>query len=52
MEALRCLVVDDEPLAVEVLVGYVQRTPGLVLAASGTDPIAAFRTLLEVIHPR
>ncbi len=45
MEALRCLVVDDEPLAVEVLVGYVQRTPGLVLAASGTDPIAAFRTL-------
>jgi two-component system, LytTR family, response regulator len=45
METLRCLVVDDEPLAVEVLAGYVQRTPGLVLTGSGTDPIAAFRTL-------
>lgn len=47
MEALRCLVVDDEPLAVEVLVGYVQRTPGLVNAFSGTDAIAAFRRLEE-----
>ena len=45
MEALRCLVVDDEPLAVEVLAGYVQRTPGLVLAASFTDPITAFRRM-------
>ena len=45
IEALRCLVVDDEPLAVEVLAGYVQRTPGLLLAASFTDPIAAFRRL-------
>jgi DNA-binding LytR/AlgR family response regulator len=43
MGSLRCLVVDDEPLAVEVLAGYVQRTPGLVLAASFTEPIAAFR---------
>lgn len=47
MEALRCLVVDDEPLAVEVLVAYVQRTPGLVNAFSGTDAIAAFRRLEE-----
>jgi two-component system, LytTR family, response regulator len=45
MEALRCLVVDDEPLAVEVLAGYVQRTPGLVIAASFTEPIAAFRRM-------
>lgn len=43
MGSLRCLVVDDEPLAVEVLAGYVQRTPGLVLAASFNEPIAAFR---------
>jgi len=47
MEALRCLVVDDEPLAVELLSGYVQRTPGLVLAACFTDPIMAFRKLEE-----
>jgi len=47
MDALRCLVVDDEPLAVEVLAGYVRGTPGLVLAASSTDPIMAFRKLEE-----
>lgn len=45
MDVLRCLVVDDEPLAVEVLAGYVQRTPGLVLATSTTDPIVAFWTI-------
>ncbi|QQR88056.1 MAG: histidine kinase [Flavobacteriales bacterium] len=44
-EPLTCLIVDDEPLAVELLVGYVQRTPGLVLGGSFTDPIAAFRRL-------
>ncbi len=45
MEALCCLVVDDEPLAVEVLSTYVRRTPGLLLAAAFTDPIAAFHRL-------
>jgi DNA-binding LytR/AlgR family response regulator len=47
MEALRCLVVDDEPLAVEVLSAYVKRTPGLLLSAASTDPITAFRRLEE-----
>lgn len=45
MGPLRCLVVDDEPLAVEVLSAHVQRTPGLLLAASGTDAIGAFRRI-------
>jgi two-component system LytT family response regulator len=46
MEAvLRCLVVDDEPLAVEVLAGYVKRTPGLSLSFSTTDAISAFRAI-------
>jgi DNA-binding LytR/AlgR family response regulator len=40
-------VVDDEPLAVEVLAGYVKRTPSLLLSAAFTDPIAAFRRLEE-----
>lgn len=44
-ETLTCLVVDDEPLAVELLCGHVQRTPGLLLSASFTDPIAAFRRI-------
>jgi len=46
-EPLRCLVVDDEPLAMEVLSEYVLRTPGLLLVAGCTDPIAAFRKLEE-----
>ena len=36
---------DDEPLAVELLCSYVQRTPGLVLEGSFTEPIAACRHL-------
>ena len=45
MRPLNCIVVDDEPLAVELLCGYVQRTPGLVLEGSFTEPIAACRHL-------
>lgn len=45
MEPLRCLVVDDEPLAVEVMARHVERTPGLVLAAHTTDAIEAFRRI-------
>jgi len=45
MRPLNCLVVDDEPLAVELLRGYVQRTPGLVLAGHFTEPILACRHL-------
>jgi DNA-binding LytR/AlgR family response regulator len=44
-EPLTFLIVDDEPLAVELLVGYVERTPGLVAGGAFTDPIAAFRRL-------
>ncbi len=45
MRPLNCAVVDDEPLAVELLCSYVQRTPGLVLEGSFTEPIAACRHL-------
>ena len=45
MKPLNCLVIDDEPLALELITGYVKRTPGLVLSGSFTDPIAAFRHL-------
>ena len=44
-EPLTFLIVDDEPLAVELLVGYVERTPGLVAGGAFTYPIAAFRRL-------
>ena len=41
MKALRCMVVDDEPLAVKMLENYISKTSFLSLEASFTDPVAA-----------
>ena len=41
MKNLRCIVVDDEPLAVKMLEGFVERTPFLELAGSFNDPVLA-----------
>ena len=41
MRTLRCIVVDDEPLAVKMLEGFIARTPFLELAASFNDPVLA-----------
>ena len=41
MNKLRCIVVDDEPLAVKMLEGYVARTPFLELAGCFNDPVLA-----------
>ena len=38
---LRCIVVDDEPLAVKMLEGFIARTPFLELAGSYNDPVLA-----------
>ena len=38
---LRCIVVDDEPLAVRMIENYIARTPFLTLEASFTDPVLA-----------
>jgi DNA-binding LytR/AlgR family response regulator len=48
MEPLRCVIVDDEPLAVKMLENYVARTPALTLAASFTDPVEAISRLAEL----
>ena len=48
MSPLRCIVVDDEPLAVKMLENYISRTAFLELEASFTDPVAA----LEAIRDR
>ena len=42
---LRCIIVDDEPLAVKMLEGYVARTPFLQLAASFNDPVEALQAI-------
>jgi two-component system, LytTR family, response regulator len=41
--SLRVAILDDEPLAIELLTDYVQRTEGLVLVTAGTDPYAVLR---------
>ena len=46
MKTLRCIVVDDEPLAVKMLENFISRTAFMELEASFTDPVAA----LEVIR--
>ena len=45
MNPLRCVIVDDEPLAVKLLEGFVARTPFLALAGSYTDPVAAMTAI-------
>ena len=48
MKALRCMVVDDEPLAVKMLENFISKTSFLALEASFTDPVAA----LDAIRSR
>lgn len=47
MRTLTCMIVDDEPLAVKMLEGFVDRTPYLKLEASFNDPVLALSTLRE-----
>ncbi len=44
---LTCMIIDDEPLAVKLLEGFVQRTPFLTLKASYTDSIEALAQLRQ-----
>ena len=48
MSLLRCIVVDDEPLAVKMLEGFIARTPGLELAASYNDPVQALAGIRDL----
>ena len=40
---LNCIVVDDEPLAIALLSDYINKTPGLTLTASTSDPMNALK---------
>jgi two-component system LytT family response regulator len=44
---LTCYLIDDESHAIELLAGYVRRTPGLVLAGSSTHSLAALQAITE-----
>jgi len=47
MTTLNCMIVDDEPLAVQLLESYVKKTPGLQLVASFTDSISSINAIRE-----
>lgn len=45
MNALRCLIADDEPIAREIIAEYINLVPGLELAHSCSNALEAFRKL-------
>jgi len=45
---LNCVIIDDEPLALDVIAGYIEQTPFLKLAGKFTHPVKAFTFLEEV----
>ncbi|HLK29265.1 MAG TPA: LytTR family DNA-binding domain-containing protein [Puia sp.] len=44
---IRCLIIDDEPLAVRLVSSYIQQVPGLEIAAACNSAIDAFKILQE-----
>jgi DNA-binding LytR/AlgR family response regulator len=45
MTPLSCIIVDDEPLALDILEDYVRRTPSLALAGRFTGSVEALKAL-------
>ena len=46
-EPIRCIIVDDEPLAVNLLADYVAKTPGLSLVLTTTHVLEALQAVQE-----
>ena len=44
---LKCVIIDDEPLAIDVIAGYIEQTPFLSLSQKFTHPVKAFEYLSE-----
>ncbi|MEO1050374.1 MAG: LytTR family DNA-binding domain-containing protein [Bacteroidota bacterium] len=44
---LKCLIVDDEPLAIEVIESYVERLEGMEIMATCSNALEAFEVLQE-----
>ncbi|MBR6979816.1 MAG: response regulator transcription factor [Prevotella sp.] len=45
MTTLKCIIVDDEPLAVRLIQSFVERTPNLELLSAHTDPVEALEAI-------
>lgn len=44
---MKCIAIDDEPLALELISGYIQKTPHLEFVAAFTNPFEAMSFLLK-----
>jgi len=44
---MKCIAIDDEPFALELIAGYIQRTPFLELAGTFTNPFKAISFLMN-----
>lgn len=44
---IRCLIVDDKPLAIDILTDYVAKVPFLELVQSTTNPLEAINLIME-----
>lgn len=44
---MKCIAIDDEPLALELISGYIQKTPHLEFVAAFTNPFDAMSFLLK-----
>ncbi len=44
-ESIKCLIVDDEPLAIKVIKGYVEQVPQLELVDTCGDAMSAFQVI-------
>lgn len=44
---IRCLAVDDEPLALDIIANYVQKVPSLSLIKTTTDPLEALSLIQQ-----
>ena len=42
---IRCIIIDDEPLAITVIENYIKEFPEMELAATFNSPITALSTL-------
>ena len=47
MRRIRCCIIDDEPLALELIKGYVERTPFLQLVDAFQSASMAIKTIIE-----
>lgn len=46
-QKIRCLVIDDEPIAIRVIADYISRIPSLVLAGTYTNALASIPLLKD-----